>query len=133
MSITIRSPLHTLLLVDAATCLAMGLLLLAAAVPLATLTAVPAALLLYAGIILLPVAAFMAIIGWWQLNSGPAVWLIIIGNALWALVSLLLLVGPWIAPNILGLGFIGVQALVVMVLTVLEYRAWAHNSTADVA
>ena len=122
MSIT-RSPkfLRTVLLIDAITCVATGLLMTLGADIVAGLTAIPAALLLYAGLSLFPVAMFIALVGTCETLAPPAVWLVIIGNALWAAGSVLLLFGSMIAPNALGYVFIAAQAAAVAVLAELEY------------
>jgi hypothetical protein len=49
------------------------------------------------------------------------VWLVILGNAGWVIASLALIFGDWIAPNMLGIAFIGVQAIAVAILAALEY------------
>ncbi len=53
--------LKSLLALDAATCAAMGALLLLGSAPVAEVTQIPAGLLFWAGASLLPIAAFMAI------------------------------------------------------------------------
>jgi hypothetical protein len=112
--------LRTVLLVDAATCVATGLLMALGADVLAEFTAIPASLLRYAGISLFPVAAFNALVGTYWLVS-PAVWVVIAGNALWVAGSVLLLVDGLISPNVLGYLFVGGQAVAVAVLAELEY------------
>jgi hypothetical protein len=112
--------LRTVLLVDAATCVATGLLMALGAGILADVTAIPALLLLYAGISLFPVAVFIALVAMYGLVA-PAVWGVIAGNALWVAGSVLLLVDGLISPNPLGYVFIGGQAVAVAVLAELEY------------
>jgi hypothetical protein len=120
--------LRTVLLVDAATCVATGLLMTFGAGLLAEFTAIPEPLLSYAGISLLPVAAFIALVATYAL-APPAIWVVIAGNALWVAGSLLLLVDSPISPNVLGYVFIGGQAVAVAILAELEYfglrQTWA--------
>jgi hypothetical protein len=126
MSMSITSParfLRTILLVDAATCVATGVLMTLGADVLAEFTAVPAPLLRYAGLSLFPVAAFIALVGTRASLAPPAVFIVIAGNALWVASSVLLLLGGLIAPNVLGYVFIGGQAAAVAVLAELEYFA----------
>jgi hypothetical protein len=49
------------------------------------------------------------------------VWAIIVANALWAVASIGLLVGGWVAPTALGYVFVVGQALVVALLGELQY------------
>jgi len=112
---------RTVLLIDAATCVATGLLMTLGADIVAGLTAIPSPLLLYAGLSLFPVAIFIGLVGTRESLSPPAVWVVIIGNALWVAGSVLLLFGGMIAPNALGYVFIGIQAAAVAVLAELEY------------
>jgi hypothetical protein len=113
--------LRRLLALDAATCLAMGLLMTAAAAPLGGLLGLPPSLLTGAGVVLLPCAALMAATAWARQPPPALVWLVIGGNALWVLASLLVLL--LFAPTPLGIGFVLVQATVVAVLLALERRA----------
>ena len=119
----IHSPkfLRTVLLVDAATCVATGLLMAFGADLVAGLTAIPASLLRYAGVSLFPVALFIAGVGMRNSVPAPGVWVVIIGNALWVAGSAFLLFGGVVAPNAMGYVFIGVQAAAVAVLAELEY------------
>lgn len=121
MSSQSNALLKTILLLDAATCLLMGLLLATASGFVCNITALPQSLLFSAGILLLPIGLFMAATAMWWLGSAAAVWLIIVGNAGWVLASLVLLM--IVTANGLGVVFVLAQALVVAVLAWAEYRA----------
>ncbi|RVU39173.1 hypothetical protein EOI86_07960 [Hwanghaeella grinnelliae] len=121
-----RLPLRTLLAIDAVTCAAMGVLLIAASVPLGRLTDITAPLLFWAGAVLLPVAGFMAVCA--RLMPVPA-WaasLVVLGNVAWVLASLVLPVLGIITPNPLGWLFLTAQAVVVAILAWLESAASRH-------
>lgn len=115
--------LRNILYADAATCAAMGALLVAGSSYIAGLTQLPSGLLFYAGSLLFPIAVFMAVIASRPVIPLIAVWLIIGGNVLWVAVSFGLLIGAWIDPNIIGFAFITAQALAVAVLAKLEHGA----------
>jgi len=123
-------PLRRLLWVDAATCAMMSPVLIVGAGTIAQLTRIPEVLLLAAGIALLPIAVFMA---WtWARRPVPVFGaaLVIIGNMLWVLGSFLLVFLPWISPNALGSAFIAVQAAIVLLLALLEWRALGSEALA---
>ena len=133
MTTTDHRGLARILNLDAATCAAMGLLLLLAAQPIAGITAIPATLLIWAGALLIPIAIYMGLVARTGTGSALAVWLIILGNLGWVAASLALF--GFIAPNGLGTALILAQALVVAALAWLEYRAWratsaSHRATA---
>jgi hypothetical protein len=111
--------LRRVLWVDAATCLATGLLLSLQAAPLAGLLGLPAALLTYAGLSLLPCAALMLWIATresiWRLGA----WTVIAGNAAWVAGSAALLVAY--SPTLPGYAFVIAQAVVVALLAELEF------------
>src|SRR5262245_66621547 len=109
------------LLVDAATCVAMGLLLSLASDMLSPLLELPSALLQYAGLSLFPIAAFMAWVAMGPNLSRLGVGLVIAGNALWVVASIVLLVSDWVDPNLLGYVFFIAQAAAVVLLAELEY------------
>jgi hypothetical protein len=113
--------LSRILVIDAMTCTAMGALLVAAAPFVGRLTGIPAPLLFWAGALLLPIAAFMAIIA--RMTPVPtwAANVVVIGNALWVLVSLALPLTGAITPNALGWLFLLAQAAVVGALAILEF------------
>lgn len=113
--------LRRVLLIDSATCLAMGALLLVAAGALAAILALPEALLRFAGLSLLPIAAF---IGWVATRGSiprAGAWLVVAGNVLWVVASIGLLLGAWVSPNALGYAFVIAQAACVALLAALEY------------
>ncbi|KND19273.1 hypothetical protein ADZ37_09605 [Pannonibacter phragmitetus] len=119
--------LKTILLADAAACLAMGALLIAGASPLAAVTEIPAALSTWAGVLLLPVAAFIAAAAFRFSHMTAMAGTIILGNIAWIVASMALLVMDLIAPNAFGTAFIIAQALAVAVLTWLETTAVARR------
>jgi hypothetical protein len=123
MSDVVHVPLRRLLYVDAATCVATGLLLAAAAPALAAPLGLPAALLREAGVALVPFAALLL---WLARRPRPprrGVWGVVVANALWVAASVALL--PWglVAPTALGEAFVLAQAAVVAALAWLEHAA----------
>lgn len=121
--------LRTVLLVDAATCLISGGLMALGSGPVAALTGISASLLFTAGLSLFPIAAFMAVVATRRTLFAPAVWLIVVGNALWVAGSLWLLAGGAPAMNAIGAIYVAAQAAVVAVLTWLEARGAAALAT----
>jgi hypothetical protein len=113
-----RDFLRNVLLLDAATCAATGAFMIAGAAFLAPVTRIPETVLWIAGLSLLPVAAFIT--GVVARGSPPiGVWIVIAGNAVWAIASLLLLAG--LSVNAFGIAFILVQAIAVTVLAEFEF------------
>lgn len=117
------SSLKLLLALDAATCAAMGVLLLLGSVPIAGLTQIPAGLLFWAGASLIPIAAFMAIGSRMRPVPGWAALLVVVGNLSWVAASIFLPATGLIAPNSLGWAFLVGQAGVVAILAKLEFDA----------
>lgn len=113
--------LRRVLLADAATSGASGLLMTLGAGFLEDLLGVPAALLRYAGLSLLPFAALVAYLATRQSPPRAAVWAVIVLNALWAVDSILLLAGGWVGPTALGYTFVVAQALVVAGFAEAQY------------
>ena len=120
--------LRRVLLADALSSSVMGLLLALLAGPLARWFGLPAGLLREVGIVLLVFAAFVAALGLRRASPRLLVWLVIAGNALWALDSVLLLVSGWVAPTALGGAFVVAQALVVAALAELEYTGLRRSA-----
>lgn len=109
--------------VDAATCVATGMLMSVAssspAAPLAPLLGLPAALLFWSGLSLFPIAAFMLWVATRREIPRPGAWFVICGNAGWVAGSALVLLAN--APTALGYAFVIAQGLVVALLAELEY------------
>jgi hypothetical protein len=123
MSITSNHPRfpRTVLLIDAATCVATGLLMTLGAPILAGLTQLPPDLLWSAGVSLFPIAAFMAFVATRVTLPRAGIWLVILGNIVWVGASLGVLFGGAVSPNAFGYLFVAVQALAVAVLAELEF------------
>ena len=113
-------------MVDAATCLLMGVLLVFAAQPLAALLALPSSLLFYAGILLFPCAALMVFAGRKTSPNSILVWLVIVGNVAWVAASIFVITA-WFSPSSLGLAFVLAQAAAVAILALLEYRGLKNS------
>ena len=125
--------LRRALWLDVASSGAMGLLLATAAAPLGGWCQLPVALLRESGLFLL---AFAALLAW--LASRPALprWVVlgvVIGNALWAVDSVLLLLLGWVTPNMLGGTFVLAQAVAVGALAELEYVGLRRSAGTAVA
>jgi hypothetical protein len=122
MTLPVVPYLRPLLLADAATCLASGLLMTTAATPLSDLLSLPHALLFESGLALFPIAAFIAGVGARASGSWLAVAVVAAGNLAWVLASLWVVAGGQFSPNVWGVGFVGAQALVVLGFSALEAR-----------
>lgn len=120
-----RFPLEALFAADAASGLAMGVILAPFAERLAPWLGLPGSLLSWAGLALFPCAALMIAAATVRSLTVPLGWVIVIGNALWVVASLGLLV----ALPMTGLGAAAVvaQAGFVAVITVLEWQGLASR------
>jgi hypothetical protein len=112
--------LRTVLLADAVTCIASGLLMTLGAGIVASQTALPVVLLISAGLSLFPIAAFIAVVATRPSSWPVGVWVVIFGNIGWIAGSVLLLFSGLVAPNGLGHAFVLGQALAVAILVQLE-------------
>jgi hypothetical protein len=122
--------LRLILRLDAATCLATGLLLTIGAGFIAELTQIPANLSFFAGLILFPIALFIGFTATRPVPPSSLVWLIIAGNAFWVAASLWLIFAGEIAPNTIGYAFILAQAAAVAMLAELEFFGLRRASLA---
>lgn len=113
--------LRWVLSIDAATCVATGLLAMIGSSALEQFLGLPTELLRYAGFSLLPFAAFLVYLATRETFSRSMVWAVILLNALWTADSLLLLLTGWVDPTGLGYVFVIAQALGVAMLAGLEY------------
>jgi hypothetical protein len=112
--------LRRVLLLDAVSSGAMGILLLTCNGLLAGLLNLPAELLSEAGIVLVPFALAVGFLGTRTRLSRVAVWAVIAINAIWAIDSVVLLFTGWVEPNPLGYAFVIGQATFVAVMAELE-------------
>lgn len=116
------------LLLDATASGAMGMLLIVGAGPLETLLGLPGGLLRAVGLFLIPFAAFLI----WLARRADVlrglVRTIVIGNVLWVLASLLLLLSGWVSPTGVGMAFVVGQAVAVAVFAYLEHRAAGRDA-----
>lgn len=113
--------LRRVLGVDAATCVAMGFLLSLGSDLLAGVLELPRLLLEFAGLSLFPIAAFIAWVATRSVLSRANVWIVIVGNVLWTLGSIALLISGSVSPSALGYAFVIAQAATVALLAELEY------------
>lgn len=118
-----RPTLQAILALDSATCVVMGILLISVPGPVEKLTGIPEPLLFWAGVVLLPIAALMAIFARATMVPSWATQIIVTGNVLWALASVILPLAGLISPNGLGWLFLLMQAAVVVLFAGLELTA----------
>jgi hypothetical protein len=109
------------LLGDAAASGLTGLLMATASGPLSNLLGLPQQLLFWAGLLLLPYAAIVGLVGNRSSIPVPAVWAIIIANAIWVLDSIALLLSGWVQPTTLGYMFVVGQALIVLAFAEAQF------------
>lgn len=112
--------LRRVLLLDAVSSGAMGVLLLTCSGLLAGLLNLPAELISEAGIALVPFALAVGFLGTRARMARIAIWAVIGVNAVWAIDSVLLLFTGWVQPNLLGYAFVVGQAAFVAVMAELE-------------
>ncbi|WP_199560259.1 hypothetical protein [Sphingomonas psychrotolerans] len=120
--------LRPVMLFDAATCLAMGALLVAAAGPIAGLTDLPVPLLREAGIVLFPFALFVL----WAARQGGGwpVALVAGLNVAWVAASFGAI--ALVQPNALGIAFVAGQALAVGAIAALQFHALGGEARVNV-
>jgi hypothetical protein len=112
---------------------AMALLLTLGANALSRILALPQPLLLETGLFLIGYAVCVGWLGARAAVPKPLVLIVIVGNALWTLASVVLLVSDAIAPNALGLAFVASQALAVGVFAELQYIGLSRSHRAVTA
>ena len=113
--------LRRVLVADAITSAASGLLMVFGAGLLEGLLGIPAAVLVPSGVILLPFAGLLLYLATRERLPRPAVWAVIACNVLWAVDSVAMLALGWLEPTTLGGVFVVAQALVVAAFAELEY------------
>lgn len=121
--------LRYVLFADAVASGATGALMIAGAGFLSGLLSIPGELLFEAGLLLMPYVLFVLWTATRRTIPATPVWLIIAGNALWTLGSIVVLLG-WLAPNALGHAFVIFQAAAVGLLGLLQYVGLGHRAAA---
>lgn len=112
--------LSTVLKLDAASCLAMGMAVLPFAASLEAPLGIDAAILQGAAISLIPIGLFILWLGTRDEAPAALVWLVIVGNLGWAAASFAAASGlPGITP--LGQAAVAGQAVAVLALTLAEW------------
>ena len=112
--------LRNILIIDAISCAACGLLQLLFGASLVELFALPASLLMWTGEFLLVYAAVVSVVAFKLPQPHPIVWTFVIGNFAWAIACAALLLGSWVEPTMLGKAYIVMQAVTVVVLAELQ-------------
>jgi hypothetical protein len=122
--------LRRALLADAIFSGVSAVLLSLGASVLASLLDLPQALLRETGLFLV---AYTALVGWLgtrQSIQRPLVWIVIAGNAAWALASIALLFSGWVLPNLPGEAAVAMQAIAVGVFAEMQYVGLRRSSAA---
>jgi hypothetical protein len=127
-SIQTSTFLRRVLLVDAVSCVGMGLLLLTASGFLTGVLGLPVELLRESSFVLLPFGLLLAFLSTRERLPRAAVWAVIVANAIWAIDSIVLLFTGWVQPTLLGYVFVAGQAAFVAVLVELEYIGLRKSS-----
>lgn len=133
MTTVFSSPLlRQALLADAATSGAFGLLLVLAGGPLAGVFGLPEPFLRIVGALLLPYAAFIGALGLRAHIATPIAWAVVIGNAAWAIASVVLLMSGWVDPTRAGYAFVILQALAVLMYAEFQFVGLRRSGPATV-
>jgi hypothetical protein len=117
---TLSPFLRRILMLDGASCLAMGALLALAASPFGTLFSLDRGLVAGAGLALLPVGVFILWLGSRRSVHPALIWAVIAGNLLWSAESLVT-IGHADTTSPLGTAFVAAQAAFVAGLSLLEW------------
>ena len=121
MTFTPSTFLRRVLLLDAVASGATGLLLLGGMGILQSLLNLPALLMTYVGAFCVFWAVVVGVASTRKQLTRNFVLAIVIGNALWTLGSLALLVSGYVAPSLLGYAFVIAQAIVVGLFAELQF------------
>lgn len=121
MQISVSPFLRNVLLLDALASGATAIILLGGAHMLSPLLDIPQNLLFWAGVVLVPFVLMVLAVSQRQSVSRTMLLEIIAINALWVVASFGLLVSGVVAPNLLGIAFVGAQAIAVALFAELQY------------
>jgi len=119
--IPMSRPLRLALLADAAASGATAALLIAGAGVMERWLALPVSLMREAGLVLVPYVVLVAAVASRPATPVATVSAIIAINAAWTAASVLLLLGRWVSPTLLGVAFVMAQALTVGAFGVIQY------------
>jgi len=122
--------LRRALLADAIFSGVSAVLLALGAGALASLLNLPEGLLRETGLFLVVYAASVGWLGTRPSIPKPVVWIVIAGNAAWALASIALLFSGWVTPNLLGEAAVAMQAIAVGVFAELQYVGLGRSQDA---
>lgn len=118
--------LRNVLLADAASGLAGGVLQLAFTDALAQRTNLPVELLLGTGWFLLAYAAFAAYVGTRVPVPRSVVWLLVVGNLAWGVACVVLLLSGAVQPSAWGIAYVVLQAVGVTIMAELQWFGLRH-------
>jgi len=119
--IPMSRPLRLALLADAAASGATAALLIAGVGVMERWLALPVSLMREAGLVLVPYVVLVAAVASRPATPVATVSAIIAINAAWTAASVLLLLGRWVSPTLLGVAFVMAQALTVGAFGVIQY------------
>lgn len=121
--------LKRVLVLDSASCLGMGAMLVGGAGALSPLLGLSEPLLEAAGYLLIPLGLFIGWLGSRSAAPAALVWLVIVGNVVWFAESLVL---AFTTAGITGLGtaFAAGQGVAVLALAILEYVGLQRSRSA---
>ncbi|MDP3896683.1 MAG: hypothetical protein Q8Q62_08405, partial [Mesorhizobium sp.] len=121
MSIQNTPYLRNVLLLDGLVSGFAGLVMAAGAAFLSPLLALPQPLLLWAGLLLLPWCLALVLLARRPLVSRMVLVVVAGINALWVIASFGILLAGLVQPYLLGVAFVGAQALTVAVFAALQF------------
>ena len=122
--------LRFVIIADALATAGTGLLMVTLGGALEPLLGIPASLMHYAGLGLLPYAAVVGYLGSRTRVPRWAILAVVVGNVLWTVDSVLLLLTGWVEPTKLGYAFVIGQAVVVGVFAELQYVGLRQSTPA---
>ena len=125
--------LRRVLLLDAAASGGMGVLFLVAADSLGSLFGLPLTLVRSVGVFLVPFGVILVWVATRRYALPAITRAIVIGNVLWVIASVWLLVSGLLKPTLLGEVFVLAQAAAVVLFAFLEYRGLRIAQNAIVA
>ena len=125
--------LRRVLLLDATASGGMGVLFLVAGDSLGSVLGLPLNLVRSVGVFLVPFGMFLVWVATRRYSLPAITRAIVIGNVLWVIASVWLLVSGLVKSTLLGGAFVLAQAAAVVVFAALEYRGLRFAQNAIVA